>query len=33
MKWKKTPVLREFITYEGELSAIKAFGLKTQTRL
>ncbi|NMA05574.1 MAG: ATP:cob(I)alamin adenosyltransferase [Acholeplasmataceae bacterium] len=29
---EKTPVLREFITYEGELSAIKAFGLKTQTR-
>lgn len=28
----ETPVLREFITYEGNIAAIKAFGLKTQTR-
>lgn len=28
----ETPVLREFITYEGNITAIKAFGLKTQTR-
>ncbi len=27
-----TPKLKEFITYEGEIAAIKAFGLKTQTR-
>ncbi len=29
---KETPVLKEFITYEGDITAIKAFSLKTQTR-